>query len=162
MVFFGDNGGGAGGTEPSNNYPLRGTKAEPWEGAIRVAAFVSGGFIPARLRGSTNAGFMSVADWYPTLLSVAGLNPAQIADTVEYNGTARPIDGIDAWPMLTGAPGHATLGREWLPTTNQARANAENASHSKRAALVSRESVGLSGIPSRPNGAHSQPGARQR
>jgi arylsulfatase A-like enzyme len=46
LVFFGDNGGGAGGGEPSNNHPLRGTKAEPWEGAVRVAAFVAGGLVP--------------------------------------------------------------------------------------------------------------------
>ena len=97
LLFFGDNGGGAGGTEPSNNYPLRGTKAEPWEGAIRVAAFISGGVIPAGLRGSTNAAFMSVADWYPTLLSVAGIHASQVADTVDYNGTRRVLDGINAW-----------------------------------------------------------------
>ena len=34
-----------------------------------------------------------------------------------YNGTARPIDGRDMWPVLTGQA--ADLGREWLPTTNQ-------------------------------------------
>lgn len=64
FVLFGDNGGGMGGTEPSNNYPLRGTKGEPWEGAVRVAAFVGGGLIPAARRGLSLPAQISVADWY--------------------------------------------------------------------------------------------------
>ena len=32
VVFFGDNGGGLGADVPSNNHPLRGTKASSWEG----------------------------------------------------------------------------------------------------------------------------------
>lgn len=40
-----------------------------------------------------------------------------IANTVDYNGTARPFDGIDAWPVLMAEM--AELGREWLPATNQ-------------------------------------------
>jgi arylsulfatase A-like enzyme len=63
MVFFGDNGGGMGGTEPSNNYPLRGTKGEPWDGAVRVAAFVSGGLVPPARRGTSLSAQISVADW---------------------------------------------------------------------------------------------------
>ena len=34
-----------------------------------------------------------------------------------FAGKIRPIDGIDAWPTLTGAA--ASLGRDYLPTTNQ-------------------------------------------
>ena len=108
------NGGGAGGTQPSNNYPLRGTKAEPWEGGVRTAAFVSGGFLPAAQRGTTSDKFFHIADYYPTIAKLAGVDPT---DTVVYNGTARPIDGRDMWPVLTGQA--ADLGREWLPTTNQ-------------------------------------------
>ena len=117
LIFFADNGGGMGGSEPSNNYPLRGTKGEPWEGGIRVAAFVSGGLVPPSLRGTNNSAFISVADWYPTILGLAGLTPAQIKDDVLYNGTVRPLDGIDAWPVLTGAA--KDLGREYFPATNQ-------------------------------------------
>eukprot|EP01047_Picozoa_sp_COSAG01_P040235 COSAG01_NODE_3372_length_6178_cov_83.041125_3_plen_139_part_00 len=51
---------------------------------------------------------------YPTLCNLAGVDPT---DSVVYNGTVRPIDGIDAWPTLSGVS--ASLGREWLPTTNQ-------------------------------------------
>eukprot|EP00039_Didymoeca_costata_P008916 m.118640 g.118640 ORF g.118640 m.118640 type:complete len:528 (+) comp14282_c0_seq1:62-1645(+) len=114
VIFSADNGGGMGGDEPSNNYPLRGTKGEPWDGGVRVAAFVSGGFLPNALRGTVNSAFIHIADWYPTLANLAGVDPT---DNAMYNGTIRPIDGIDAWPVLTGAK--QDLGREWLPTTNQ-------------------------------------------
>ena len=114
IIFTADNGGGMGGTEPSNNYPLRGMKGTPWDGGSRAAAFVSGGFIPAHLRGTENSAFMHVADWYPTLCVLAGVSPT---DSVMFAGKIRPIDGIDAWPTLMGtAP---SLGREYLPTTNQ-------------------------------------------
>merc|ERR1719433_43750 len=100
VVFFADNGGGMNGDEPSNNYPLRGTKGEPWEGGVRVAAFVTGGYIPLHLRGTENDAFITVADLYPTLLSVAGLRDKHIKDDVVYNGTFRSIDGINAWPVI--------------------------------------------------------------
>ena len=34
--------------------------------------------------------------WYPTLCTLAGVDPS---DSVIYNGTVRPIDGLDAWPV---------------------------------------------------------------
>jgi hypothetical protein len=46
-----------------NNFPLRGKKAEPWEGGTRVMAFLTGGFLPASLRGQSSAAFVSIADW---------------------------------------------------------------------------------------------------
>lgn len=117
VVFFADNGGGMGGTEPSNNYPLRGTKGQPWDGGVRVSAFVSGGVVPPQRRGTNTSAFISVADWYPTLLGLAGVSPEDIRDDVNYSGAVRSLDGIDAWPVLMGEAD--SLGREWLPTTNQ-------------------------------------------
>jgi len=114
IIFTADNGGGAGGTQPSNDYPLRGTKAEPWEGGVRAAAFVSGGFLPERVRGTNLTAFMHIADWYPTICNLAGVDPT---DNVTFGGIPRPIDGIDLWPVLTGQK--KSLGREWLPVTNQ-------------------------------------------
>jgi arylsulfatase A-like enzyme len=113
VIFFGDNGGGLGADVPSNNYPLRGTKASSWDGAVRVAAFVAGGIIPPALRGTSNSAFMHVVDWYPTLAKLARVDPT---DTIIYNGSSRAIDGIDAWPVLMGK--NETLGREYLPLTD--------------------------------------------
>ena len=42
---------------------LRGRKCEPFDGGTRTVALVSGGFVPAHLRGGTFDGLMHVADW---------------------------------------------------------------------------------------------------
>lgn len=97
LVFSADNGGvGALG----NNHPLRGHKHDPWEGGVRTTAFLSGGFVPAALRGTTSgAKFIHISDWYPTFCNLAGVDPT---DTVMFNGKLRPIDGVDVWPLITG------------------------------------------------------------
>eukprot|EP00729_Bicosta_minor_P025012 gene25012-2650_t len=65
IIFSSDNGGpiGAG----ANNYPMRGGKFSNWEGGIRVAAFVSGGIVPAARRGTIETGLVAGWDWYATL-----------------------------------------------------------------------------------------------
>ena len=50
-------------TSGANNYPLRGGKIGIMEGGIRLNAFVSGGVLPAAVRGTKNEGFMHIADW---------------------------------------------------------------------------------------------------
>ena len=52
-----------GGISKGNNWPLRGHKMLVWEGGTRVAAFVAGGFIPARLRGTASQAYIHIADW---------------------------------------------------------------------------------------------------
>ena len=61
LLFTADN-GGIGGV--GNNHPLRGHKHDPWEGGTRATAFLTGGFLPAALRG-TNSGdkLVAIADW---------------------------------------------------------------------------------------------------
>jgi hypothetical protein len=54
----------------------------------------------------------SAQDWYPTLCTLVGVPSA---DTIMLNGTARPIDGVDVWPILVG--GRSDSPREYLPTT---------------------------------------------
>ena len=51
QVFSADNGGVG---KFGNNFPLRGHKHDPWEGGTRAAAFITGGFVPAALRGTTS------------------------------------------------------------------------------------------------------------
>ena len=96
IVFSADNGG----PPPGKNTPLRGYKGSLYEGGIRAAAFAHWpGRIPAgqRIRAPLHA-----VDWYPTLVKLAGGSLEQ----------SLPLDGRDAWPLLTGtgpAPHEAIL-----------------------------------------------------
>ena len=95
IVFFADNGGpivtsGFSG----NNYPRKGGKTDDFEGGVRVAAFISGGFVPAALRGTVNHAYVHAVDWYATLCGLAGV----VADD-PHEGLP-PIDAIDQWPTL--------------------------------------------------------------
>ena len=64
-----------GGVSSGNNFPLRGEKHSNWEGGLRTAAFVSGGYVPEAVRGTNNTVNMHVADWYATFADVAGVDP---------------------------------------------------------------------------------------
>jgi arylsulfatase B len=61
----------SGGVSAGVNYPLRGEKHTNWEGGMRVAAFVSGGFVPAALRGTSRDLIVHISDW----VSPRGLKP---------------------------------------------------------------------------------------
>jgi hypothetical protein len=47
----------------ANNWPLKGSKVSAWEGGMRVAAFVSGGFLPEAQRGTKLEEYIHMADW---------------------------------------------------------------------------------------------------
>ena len=47
-----DNGGDCQFGQPANNFLLKGRKCSVWDGGTRAAAFVSGGFISERNRGT--------------------------------------------------------------------------------------------------------------
>jgi len=99
ILFTSDNGGPAGiqaSGHSGNNYPLRGGKTNFFEGGIRVAAFLGGGFLPHTMRGKRLDGYVSVADWYGTLLPLAG------ADASDNVPGIPGVDGLDMWPYLTG------------------------------------------------------------
>jgi arylsulfatase A-like enzyme len=63
FVWSSDNGGPA--YWAANNHPLRGTKGTDFQGGVRVAAFASGGLLPAAVRGTTLQPNqpIHVADW---------------------------------------------------------------------------------------------------
>jgi arylsulfatase A-like enzyme len=73
-----------------NNLPLRGWKGEGYEGGIRVPAFANW---PGTLAPRTVDAAVSALDWLPTLAALTGAR-------------AKPEsrwEGIDVWPLLTGA-----------------------------------------------------------
>ena len=101
LVHASDNGGSyeylhAPNSVVGNNHPLRGSKFTAFEGGVRVPAFVTGGLVPADRRGKTLTAVTHLADWLPTLLSVADVK----ADANEHG--MPPVDGIDLWPYLLG------------------------------------------------------------
>ena len=55
---------------------------------------------------------LSHQDWYPTFVSLAGVDPS---DPVTMQGKVRDIDGVNMWPALSGK--NATSPRPILPTT---------------------------------------------
>jgi len=96
VLFFSDNGGPLAGWPPghetiysANNWPLRGGKYTLWEGGTRTVASITA---PSRLTpGSSNA-LLHVTDWFPTLLSAAGLRPS-----------VPGLDGLDQWAALNSS-----------------------------------------------------------
>ena len=58
IVWAGDNGGPT--FEGGNNYPLKGGKMTDYQGGVRVAAFATGGLVPAAMHGRAVNGAMHV------------------------------------------------------------------------------------------------------
>jgi len=88
VIFTSDNGGAT--NFGSNNKPLRGAKAQTFEGGIRTCTLAWWpGQIPA---GTSTRAMTSMMDVLPTFASLAG---AKLAPD-------RKIDGVDVWPVLSG------------------------------------------------------------
>eukprot|EP00965_Chrysotila_dentata_P100669 3326469-Pleurochrysis_carterae.AAC.2 len=107
-----------------NNWPLRGGKYSLFEGGIRVNTFVSGGFIPHGMRGtSIPKNIMHVSDWYTTMSRLANVHEFDYKGNESIIKRSRgnvndpnyqwarpedkivpPVDGLNLWPTLsTGA-----------------------------------------------------------
>jgi hypothetical protein len=101
-VIVSDNGGPiqepGGSWSPGNNFPSRGGKYSFFEGGIKVVGMLTWPRMLKKQRpqrmGSVWDGLMSVADWWPVLCGVAGVDPDDTAP-----GRV-PIDGIDVFPAL--------------------------------------------------------------
>jgi len=102
MVLHADNGGPIynSGDAGANNHPLKGGKMSNWEGGVRVNAFASGGLLPAKVRGTKQEGYVCGWDWYATFAGLAGEDPT---DHRAAAAGLPPIDGMDMWPLLSGA-----------------------------------------------------------
>jgi len=85
IIFCSDN-GGVGGI--ADNRPLRGHKAQLYEGGVRVPATATWtGVLKA---GSVVQEPLHIVDMYPTLIKLAGGSLKQ----------PQPLDGRDAWPTI--------------------------------------------------------------
>ena len=102
LVFHSDNGGavrhkyatGDGDVQKnvSDNGPFLGGAGDLHEGGVRVVAFA---VAPGRIEPGIVTERIHVTDLYPTLIHVAG----------GELGQAKPIDGLDVWPVIAkGAP----------------------------------------------------------
>jgi arylsulfatase I/J len=100
IIFASDNGASLIiDADAGNNYPLKGGKFSSYEGGIRTAAFVSGGFLPKRQHGKTIDGLIHVTDWYSTILHLADVDPE---DERAAAVGLPPIDSMNVWPLLSG------------------------------------------------------------
>ena len=99
LVVSSDNGGPISNGGGGNNYPLKGGKASNWQGGIRVNGFVSGGYLPEKMRGQKTDGYIHIADWYATFCHLAGVDPT---DEKAAEAELPPIDSLNMWPMISG------------------------------------------------------------
>lgn len=89
LIIYASDNGGPSWNGTTKNTPLRGGKAQIYEGGMRLCSFVTWpGKVPA---GVTNHEPMHLVDWYPTLLKLIGSSVNQ----------KLPVDGLDIWPVLT-------------------------------------------------------------
>jgi arylsulfatase I/J len=101
FVFASDNGGPIYryGTPGGNNNPLRGGKASNFEGGIRVPAFVSGGYLPEKARGTKKAGLSALWDWYATFAAIGDIDPY---DARAALAQLPKVDSVNLWPYISG------------------------------------------------------------
>ena len=86
VIFFSDNGGSG----AASNFPLRGHKAQMWEGGIRVPMIAR---FPGRIPPSTvTHEFLSSLELFPTFTNLAG---GTLPEEITY-------DGFDMLPVLAG------------------------------------------------------------
>ncbi|CAJ1345925.1 unnamed protein product, partial [Effrenium voratum] len=98
MVVASDGGGSAAHKRSgASNWPLRGSKGEVWEGAMRTKALLTGThpeLDAAATKGKTyTGGFMHLVDWHATLLQLAHSSPTS-------REVPNDVDGIGLWRAL--------------------------------------------------------------
>eukprot|EP01064_Diplonema_japonicum_P010618 TRINITY_DN1785_c0_g1_i1.p1 TRINITY_DN1785_c0_g1~~TRINITY_DN1785_c0_g1_i1.p1 ORF type:complete len:532 (+),score=127.75 TRINITY_DN1785_c0_g1_i1:635-2230(+) len=115
MIFVSDNGGPIYYPGGGNNYPLKGGKMSDWEGGVRVNAFISGGYVPKELQGTKSESYVHVADWYPTLCKLVGVD---YYDEAAAKAGLHQVDGV---PVLDHFfKKNATVPRTMIHLSDQA------------------------------------------
>ena len=101
VIWASDNGGAVHLGGGANSWPLRGGYFSNWEGGVRTAALVSGGFLPPVRRGKKLVDEMvHIADWYATFCGLAGVDPF---DKRGHESGLPPVDSLDLWPVISGS-----------------------------------------------------------
>eukprot|EP01063_Lacrimia_lanifica_P015644 TRINITY_DN22333_c0_g1_i1.p1 TRINITY_DN22333_c0_g1~~TRINITY_DN22333_c0_g1_i1.p1 ORF type:complete len:539 (+),score=165.43 TRINITY_DN22333_c0_g1_i1:33-1649(+) len=133
LLWASDNGGAVHLGGGANVYPLRGGYYNNWEGGVRTAAILAGGFLTSRLeeRGARLTGFVHEADWYATFCHLAGV-PA--GDAAAAAARLPAVDSLNVWPLLTGA--NATSPRVEWPMTPLGEEAGPRAKHGGDAAYM--------------------------
>ncbi|KAK2142097.1 hypothetical protein LSH36_997g02058 [Paralvinella palmiformis] len=113
--IYADNGGQV--HECGNNWPLRGWKAQLWEGGIRGVGFIHSTLL--KNNGTTYNGLVHISDWFPTLVHLAGVNQrkellynidplhepkGQILTNCSLDIRVRAAIRVGDWKLLTGDP----------------------------------------------------------
>ncbi|XP_075162696.1 arylsulfatase B-like [Haematobia irritans] len=88
IIFYSDNGAPTVGflSNTGSNWPLKGQKHSPWEGAIRVPGVIWSPLLPNR--GALYQQTVYAGDWLPTLAAAAN---------IQLN---LKLDGLNLWPDL--------------------------------------------------------------
>eukprot|EP01084_Bolivina_argentea_P010498 19555_1 len=101
IIFVSDNGGPinsqSGYSTGASNWALRGGKGSTWEGGMRVNGILYGteDVISRNKVGTTYTQLMHMVDFFPTLLTAAGI------DYTQHIKNDVPFDGIDHWEGLS-------------------------------------------------------------
>eukprot|EP01060_Flectonema_neradi_P015829 TRINITY_DN22473_c0_g1_i1.p1 TRINITY_DN22473_c0_g1~~TRINITY_DN22473_c0_g1_i1.p1 ORF type:complete len:537 (+),score=95.68 TRINITY_DN22473_c0_g1_i1:45-1613(+) len=101
IMWSSDNGGAVHLGGGANVWPLRGGYLNNWEGGVRAAALLSGGFLErvGVKPGGTLEGFIHECDWWATFCYAAGVSPD------DSKAAANNLPGIDShnmWDLITG------------------------------------------------------------
>lgn len=105
-----------------NNWPLRGGKFSNWEGGIRLNALVSGGSVPATMRGKKLEGYITAWDWLATYADMVGVDPT---DHKAAAAGLPPIDSISVYGYLMGENTTSPRERVVIGDTSAVEANAD-------------------------------------
>ena len=98
------------GSAGANNYPLRGGKHSNFEGGVRTNAFVSGGLIPAAMRGKTLDALVGVEDCaFPLAWGV--MRPSALHPTPPHPTPPHPPSLSPRVPHYLRARGRGPRGR---------------------------------------------------